>query len=55
MGEFLVEAYYKSKLIMCLPKVEVNTYGEALAKGKEKMKELKPRMKNHGFNIKRLK
>jgi hypothetical protein len=55
MKSFVVEAYYKGKLIMCLPDVQAEKYGDALKIGKEKMSELKPRMKNHGFNIKQLK
>lgn len=52
MRKFVVEAYYKKKLVMCLPEVKANTYGEALEIGKQKMKELHPSMKNHGFNVK---
>jgi len=52
--KFVVEAYYKGKLKMCLPDVESETYGGALEIGKKKMSELHPRMKNHGFNVKQI-
>jgi hypothetical protein len=53
--QFCVEAYYKGKLVMCLPDVQAEKYGDALEIGKEKMKEINPKMKNHGFNVKLIK
>lgn len=52
MRKFSVEAYYKGKLVMCLPDVPAESYSDALDIGKAKMKEIRPKMKNHGFNVK---